>query len=148
MHDSHFSLTEPIFGTGYPAPLRMVINPWGLLPAFIANVTAVDPIYLFSRNLPPILAVLAVLAIYLLVMEFTSNRDLALFTTLFTVTLFLADPYPRLFSPSLDMLRRISADKFFLLFIVLLVGCACAATSPLGKSIRCCCQPWLAWALA
>jgi superkiller protein 3 len=122
IHDSHFSLTEPIFGTGYSAPLRMVINPWGLLPAFMAKISDVDPMYFFSRNIPGIMVVLAIFSIYLLVMEFNGNRDLALFTTLFTVILFLADPYPRLFSPALDMLRRISADKFFLLYISMPAG--------------------------
>ena len=124
IRDTHFSLSEPIFGTGYPAPLRMVINPWGLLPAFMVKVSEVDPIYLFSRNLPPLFVIMAILSIYLLVMEFNGNRDFALFTALFTVILFLADPYPRLFSPSLDMLRRITADKFFTLYIMMPAGLA------------------------
>jgi tetratricopeptide (TPR) repeat protein len=124
IHSTHFNQTEPLFGTGYPVSLRMRINPWCVLPAFMVKESGVDPLYFFSRNLPIIFVIFAILAIYLLVMEFTGNRDLALFTSLFSVVLFLANPYPNLFNPSMDVFRRITADKFFLLYIILPPGLA------------------------
>ncbi len=124
IHSPEFNQTEPLFGTGNPASLRMQINPWGALPAFMAKESGVDPIDFFSQNLPIIFVILAILAIYLLVMEFSGKRDLALFTSLFSVILFLADPYPHQFSPAMDVLRRITADKFFLLYIIYPTGLA------------------------
>lgn len=122
LESPRFSLEEPLFGAGLPVPTRGAANPWLLLPAFMARVAGIDPLSLINTYLPPLLAILAVLSVYLLVSDLSGNRSLALFTAVFFVIYLAAEPFHRHGNQSYILFRRIISDKHFLLAILLPAG--------------------------
>ncbi len=122
LESPRFSMEEPLFGAGLPAPTRGAANPWLLLPAFMSRVSGIDPLHLINTYLPPTLGILAILAVYLLVSELSGKKSLALFTTVFFVIYLAAEPFHRHGNQSYILFRRIISDKHFLLAILLPVG--------------------------
>ena len=88
----------------------------------VAKSRGIDPLHLINTYLPPLLAILAILAVYLLVYELSGNRALALFTTAFFVIYLASEPFHRHGNQSYVLFRRIISDKHFLLAILLPVG--------------------------
>ncbi len=115
---------DPLFGTGLSVPPRAALNPWGIIPAFLARVSGADLADALGRYLPALLALSALASLYLLVRQLTRRRDLALFLTSFQVLFFLAAPFHRHGNLAYAFFRRIVSDKFMLLFVVLPVALA------------------------
>jgi tetratricopeptide (TPR) repeat protein len=115
---------DPLFGTGLSVPPRAALNPWGIIPAFLARVSGADLADALGRYLPAFLALSALASLYLLVRQLTRRRDLALFLTSFQVLFFLAAPFHRHGNLAYAFFRRIVSDKFMLLFVVLPVALA------------------------
>ena len=115
---------DPLFGTGLPVPPRAALNPWGIIPAFLARISGADLTDALGRYLPALLALSALASLYTLVSQLTRRRDLALFLTSFQVLFFLAAPFHRHGNLAYAFFRRIVSDKFMLLFVVLPVALA------------------------
>ena len=115
---------DPLFGTGLPVPPRAALNPWGIVPAFLAHVSGADLVNTLGSYLPTLLVLSALAAVYTLVKQLTRRRDLALFLTSFQVLFFVAAPFHRHGNLAYAFFRRIVSDKFMLLFVVLPVALA------------------------
>ncbi|MFZ2618710.1 MAG: tetratricopeptide repeat protein, partial [Anaerolineae bacterium] len=115
---------DPLFGTGLPVPPRAALNPWGIIPAFLARLSGADLGDTLGRYLPALLVLSALASLYTLVKQLTRRQDLALFLTSFQVLFFLAAPFHRHGNLAYAFFRRIVSDKFMLLFVVLPVALA------------------------
>lgn len=105
--------SEPSLGTDYISP-RDSLDPSLLHLTFLARLSSCDPIPMLGIYLPPILAVLSILAFYSFAEQVLGNANYALFATALQVAYYLGwDP------PRLEFFSRIAENKMTAWLVIL-----------------------------
>ena len=109
---------EPLFGTDLGPGVRMVFNQYLPLPYLWSSLAGLDSIALVSLFSRQILALWAVLAMYMLG-KAAGNRRLGLITAAIQLLIYAAGPFWRGDNVSLYFFERINADKFMVMALLL-----------------------------
>jgi len=111
---------EPLFGTDLGPGVRMVFNqylPLSYLWSYLAGMDTITLMSLFSRQ---ILALWAILAIYMLGKAAgAGSRRFGLFTAAIQLLIYMAAPFWRGDNVSFYFFERINADKFMVMVLLL-----------------------------
>ena len=113
--------SEPFIDSGDPVNPRMRSNVWVLVQAGVAHATDVSPEELLFEYLPPLLAVIGVLAAYALTRTMFGQVTAALLAALFLVGYALIDLAPHE-GTGANLFLRISEDKMLGMFVLFPAG--------------------------
>lgn len=113
------ALRDPYFGEPVGALSRVKVNGWLLEQAALSRLTGVEPIEMILRCLTPVLAVVALLAVYALAGALLEDRRAAVLCGCGFALFHVVFMEPSVHNIGVELAARISEDKHAARFLIL-----------------------------